>query len=98
MITALQDLAPSGKLRAGINYSNFLLATQDPVTGEPRGIAPDLAREIARRLEVPLEFVTFESAGKMADAVTAGAWDIAFLANEPERANQILFTSPYLEI
>jgi polar amino acid transport system substrate-binding protein len=92
------DLAPNGVLRAGINYSNFILADRDPAGGEPRGIAADLSREIARRLNVAILFVTFESAGAMADAVTAGAWDIAFLANEPQRANQILFSPPYLEI
>ena len=92
------DLAPTGKLRAGINYSNFLLAGKDPVSGEPRGIAVELALEVARRLEVPVEFITFETAGLMADAVKANAWDIAFLANEPERANEISFTAPYLEI
>src|SRR5262245_17326494 len=92
------DLAPSGILRAGINYSNFILAARDPAGGEPRGIAADLSREIAKRLDIAIEFVTFESAGAMADAVTAGAWDIAFLANEPQRANQILFSPPYLEI
>jgi polar amino acid transport system substrate-binding protein len=91
-------LAPRGRLRAGINYSNFLLASKDPATGEPRGIAVELSREIARRLGVQLEFVTFDAAGRMADAATAGAWDIAFLANEPERANQILFSPSYLEI
>ena len=92
------ELAPIGKLRVGINYSNFVLATKDPVNGEPRGIAPELAREIGRRLEVPVEFITFETAGKMADAAKTGAWDIAFLANEPERASEISFTTPYLEI
>jgi polar amino acid transport system substrate-binding protein len=92
------DLTPTGKLRAGINYSNFVLATQDPASGEPRGVAPDLARQIAQRLNVAIEFVAFETAGKMADAVATGVWDIAFLANEPERANEILFTPPYLEI
>jgi polar amino acid transport system substrate-binding protein len=94
----LKDLAPTGKLRAGINYSNFVLATRDPVSGEPRGIASDLARQIAQRLKVAIEFVTFETAGIMADAVTTDAWDIAFLANEPERASEILFTPPYLKI
>ena len=79
-----------GKLRAGINYSNFILATKDPASGEPSGIAPDLSREIARRLGVPVEFVTFQSAGAMADAAAAGAWDIAFLANEPQRASKII--------
>src|ERR1051325_7815926 len=92
------DLAPTGKLRAGINYSNFILASKDPAGGEPRGIAPDLSREIARRLGVPIEFVTFESAGAMADAASTGAWDIAFLANEPQRADQILFSPAYLDI
>jgi polar amino acid transport system substrate-binding protein len=94
----LADLAPAGRLRAGINFSNFVLAARDPKSGEPCGIAPDLARQIAQRLNVAIEFVTFETAGKMAAAVSAGAWDIAFLANEPERASEILFTPPYLEI
>jgi polar amino acid transport system substrate-binding protein len=70
----------------------------DPATGEPAGIAPDLARRIAKRLNVPIQFITFETAGKMADAVGIGVWDIAFLANEPERASEIQFTPPYLEI
>lgn len=94
----LADLVPTGKLRAGINYSNFVLAAKDPASGEPRGIAPDLARQIAETLNVPIDFVTFETAGRMADAVTTGAWDIAFLANEPERASEILFSPPYLHI
>src|SRR5436309_7949297 len=92
------ELAPGGKLRAGVNYSNFVLVRKDPISGEPRGIAVDLAREIARRLDIPLEFVPFETAGRMADAVKSGAWDIAFLANEPERANEIAFTPAYVEI
>jgi len=92
------DIRSSEKLRAGINYSNFLLVTKDPDTGKPRGIAAELSREIGRRLNIPIEFVPFETAGRMADAATAGVWDFAFLANEPERANQILFTPPYLEI
>jgi len=92
------NVEPGGRVRAGINYSNFLLVKKDPITEEPRGIAVELAREIGRRLEVAIEFVPFETAGRMADAVTAGAWDLAFLANEPERANQILFTPPYVEI
>ena len=91
-------LAPEGNLRVGINYSNFLLASKNPSSGEPCGIAVELSREIARRLGVSVEFITFDAAGRMADAATTGVWDIAFLANEPERASQILFSPPYLEI
>ena len=92
------ELAPTGKIRVGINYGNFLLVTSYSAGSEPRGPAPDLARELGRRLGVPIEFVAFDTAGKMADAVRAGAWDVAFLGAEPQRANEISFTAAYLEI
>jgi polar amino acid transport system substrate-binding protein len=92
------ELAPTGKLRVGINYGNFLLVLKDSASGEAQGIAPDLARELGRRAGVPVEFVRFDQAGKMADAVRTGVWDIAFLAAEPARANEIAFTAAYLEI
>ena len=87
----------SSSLRVGINYGNAVLASRDR-DGNPQGIAVDLARELARRLELPLEFVTYEAAGRMADRAKAGAWDVAFLATEPERAIEIDFTAPYLEM
>ncbi len=96
--TARADLAPMGKLRAGINYGNFLLATKDPASSAPRGIAADLARELGRRAGLSVEFVAYDAAGKMAEAVRAGAWDIAFLGAEPQRANEITFSAAYLEI
>ncbi len=90
---ARSELAPTGKLRVGINYQNFLLVNKNPASGEYSGIAVDLGRELGRRLGVPVELVPFETAGKLADAVKAGAWDVAFLANEPVRANEIAFSS-----
>src|SRR5712692_693705 len=95
---ARAELAPGGKLRVGINYGNFLLVLKDGPGGEPRGIAPDLGRELGLRLGVPVEFVRFDAAGKLADAVKAGDCDVGFLGAEPQRANEIAFTSPYLEI
>lgn len=95
---ARAELAPTGKLRAGINFGNVLLTAKDPVTGEPRGVAVDLARELARRLDVPLEIVPHKTAGHLAEAVKTGAWDVAFLAVEPQRASVIAFTAPYAEI
>jgi polar amino acid transport system substrate-binding protein len=95
---ARAELAPTGKLRAGINYQNFLLVTHYAPGTEPRGPAPDLARELGRRLGVPVEFVAFETAGKLADGVKTGAWDVAFLGAEPQRAGEIAFTAAYLEI
>ena len=92
------ELAPSGTLRVGINYGNFLLVTNYVPGTEPRGVAPDLGRELGRRLRVPIEFVVFDSAGKLADSGKTGAWDVAFLGNEPQRAHEIAFTAAYLEI
>lgn len=91
-------LAPTGKLRVGINYGNPVLATRDAATGELHGVAVDLARELGRRTDLTVEIVAFESAGKMFDAVKVGAWDVAFLAVDPGRADEIDFTAPYVEI
>jgi len=88
------ELAPTAKLRVGINYGNFLLVNKDRASG----IAVDLGREIGRRLGVAVELVTYEAAGKLADGVKTGAWDVAFLGAEPQRANEIAFTAAYLEI
>jgi polar amino acid transport system substrate-binding protein len=92
------DLTPKGKLRVGINYGNPVLARKDQATGELHGVAVDLGRELGRRLGAAVEIVGFESAGKMFDAVKAGAWDVAFLAIDPGRAAEVDFTAPYVEI
>ena len=94
----ISDLAPTGKIRVGINYGNPILVQKDPVTGGPKGVIIDLSRELSRRLGVPLEFVFYDAAGKMTDALKAGAWDVAFLAIEPKRANEIDFTAAHIEI
>ena len=92
------ELAPTGTLRVGLNHGNFLLVTPGSSAADPRGVAPDLAREVARRLGVPIEFSKFETAGALGDAVRTGAWDVAFLGAEPQRATEIAFTAAYLEI
>lgn len=100
MISQLEkdQLAPSGTLRVGINYGNALLARRDGGSGELRGVAVDLARELGRRCELAVELVGFQAAGKMTAVLQAGAWDVAFLAVEPGRADAIAFTAPYLLI
>jgi len=95
--TLIADLARTSKLRVGINFGNTLLTTRDE-NGAPGGIAVDLAQELARRVGVPMELVSYETAGQMADGAKAGAWDVAFLAADPARADEIAFTPPYLEV
>jgi polar amino acid transport system substrate-binding protein len=94
----ISDLAPTGVLRAGINLSNFLLVTKVNSTGDPEGVAPDLAGEVARRLGVSVKYVTFKSPGELADAIDKDVWDIGLIGAEPQRAETIAFTSAYAEI
>ena len=94
----VKDFAPTGKLRAAINLSNSVLAQKDAAGGPPKGITVDLARELGKRIGVPVELVTFDAAGKVFEAAKAGAWDIAFIAIEPVRAGEIDFTAPYVII
>ena len=95
---AAKDMAPAGKLRAAINLGNPVLARKDAVTGELRGVSVDLARELGRRLSLPVELVPYDAAGKVAEAAKSGAWDVAFLAIDPARATEIDFTAPYVVI
>lgn len=95
---AAADLAPTGKLRAAINFGNPVLAAKDPATGAPAGISADLARELARRLGVGIEFVRYDQAGKVVEGLKDKAWDICFLAIDPLRAAEIAFTPAYVVI
>jgi polar amino acid transport system substrate-binding protein len=91
-----KELAPSGTLRVGINLGNPVLAQGTPA--DPRGVTVDLARELAKRIDVPLAMSTFDAAGKTFEALKAGNLDLIFLAIEPVRAAEIEFTSPYVLI
>jgi polar amino acid transport system substrate-binding protein len=95
---AVADLAPSGKVRAAINIGNPILAKKDAATGEASGVSVDLARELGRRLGVPVELIVYNAAGKVADAVKAKEVDIAFVAIDPARAVDTTFTAPYVVI
>ncbi|MBV8033224.1 MAG: ABC transporter substrate-binding protein [Betaproteobacteria bacterium] len=95
---AVRDLAPTGKLRAAINVGNPVLAARGANGGEPTGVSVDLARELARRLGVPVEFVVFDAAGKVTDAAKSNVWDIAFVAIDPKRGEDMAQSPPYVVI
>jgi len=92
----LQDLAPTGTLRASINLGNIVLAQGTP--DNPTGVTPELARELGKRLGVPVALTCFDAAGKAFEAMKAGRIDLVFLAIEPVRAAEIEFTAPYVII
>ena len=95
---ARSELAPTGKLRAGMNLGNTLFTTKDAASGELRGVSVDVMRELASRLGVPVEFVVHATPGDVADASAAGTWDVAVLAIEQARAEKIAFSPAMTEI
>jgi hypothetical protein len=91
------ELSTTGKLRAAINFGNPILANRGP-GGEPVGVSVDLAREAAKRLGVPVDLVTFTSAGNVVEAIKARTVDMAFVAIDPVRAADMEYTAPYVII
>ena len=95
---AVADLAPTGRLRAVINLGNPTLARRDGSSGDPVGVSVDLARELARRLGVPLELQAVMSAGEAVDALAAQRVDLGFFAIDPTRAATTAYSPAYLQI
>lgn len=96
-LNAIRELAPTGKLRAGMNLGNTLW-TRQSASGELFGVSVDLMQELAKRLGVELEMLIYEQPGQVADDSTKGVWDIAILAIEKTRAQTISFSRAMTEI
>ena len=94
---ARSALAPTGTLRAAINFGNPILAVRDRLPAS-RGVSVDLSLELARRLGVPVQFVTYDAAGKVVEGLKSGAWDVAYVAIDPARAVDISYTAAYVLI
>jgi polar amino acid transport system substrate-binding protein len=93
-----RELAPTGTLRVGINLSNFLLVTGKTDAGDPVGVAPDMGAEIARRLGVPVRYISYKTPGELADMAGTNTWDIGLIGAEPQRAAKIAFSPSYCQI
>ena len=94
---ARRELAPTGKLRAGMNLQNTLFTTKAP-SGELQGVSVDVMHELGRRLGVPAEWVMYTTPGDVADDASSGHWDATILAIEASRASTITFSPPITEI
>jgi polar amino acid transport system substrate-binding protein len=94
----VHDLAPTGVLRAAMNFGNSVIAQRREGSDEPAGVSADLARAIGERIGRPVRFLPYETAGDVARSAGDDVWDIAFLAVDPQRADTIDFTAPYVAI
>jgi polar amino acid transport system substrate-binding protein len=94
---AKQALAPGGKLRVAFLMA-VIYGAKDPATGEVRGVAVDLGRELARRLGVPFEPVPYATFPALLAGARAGEFDVGLAGINPERAAAIDFSVPYAEV
>ena len=93
MTTDLTALAKGGVLRAAINTGNRALVQ---VEGESlNGVSPALARRLAEHIGARLEPVVYDGAGKVFNDALTDTWNVAFLAIDATRAQNISFTRPY---
>ncbi|WP_321853959.1 type 2 periplasmic-binding domain-containing protein [Paraburkholderia tropica] len=94
--TAIRELTGTGTLRIALNLSNDLLVRKTNVFGSFSGLGVEIARHLATLLQVPPEFVVYESAGAACAACERDEWDIALLARDHARNQRITLTRPYL--
>jgi len=93
-----QALAPTGKLRVGFLSTTPIHATKDAASGEFKGPAVDLGREMARRIGVQFEPVAYTSFPPVLAGAKSGEWDIAMIGITPEREQIVDFTAPYMVV
>jgi len=90
------DVVPGDTLRAAYLGTNPAQAMRDAATGEVRGAAYDLARELARRNNVRLEFKPIAGPPAVIAAVKNGEADIGFVAYEATRLGTVEFSQTYM--
>jgi len=93
-----QALAPTGKLRVGLQLGTPTQVVRDSVSGELKGVGFDLGKELAQRIGVPFEPILYPSIGALLDSGKSGAWDVAYIGFSPERAKEWDFAAVHLEV
>lgn len=93
-----EEIAPSGTLVCALNHGNVVLVRRGRSDEHPSGVSVDLARSLADTLGLPIKFRHYDKAGAVSASAGTGEWDVCFLAIDPKRAEQIAYSSPYVQI
>ena len=96
--TTLKSFAPTGSLRVGINLGNPVLASEDAATKQLSGVSVDIANEIGKRINLPIQLIPFKSASATVDGIKNGELDMVFVAIDPVRGADISYTPAYIQI
>ncbi|HEY1461007.1 MAG TPA: transporter substrate-binding domain-containing protein [Casimicrobiaceae bacterium] len=95
---ATRALAPTGKLRVGLYPGTPTSIVGNPATGNAKGVAFDLGRELAKRAGVPFEPVVFPKNAEVLAAAKAGAVDMVLTNATPVRRNDLDFSPTVLQV
>ncbi len=90
-------LAPTGKLRVAF-IAVPLYGTKDSATGEFKGVAVDLGKELARRVGVPFHPVGYPNPSALIGGAKSNEWDVALMGVNAERAVAMDFSAPFMEV
>jgi polar amino acid transport system substrate-binding protein len=90
-------VAPTGKLRVAF-LAAPIYATKDSGTGELKGVAVDLGKELAHRIGVPFQPVAYANPPALLGGAKSGEWDVALMGVNAERAAALDFSAPYMEV
>jgi ABC-type amino acid transport substrate-binding protein len=90
-------LAPTGKLRMGINGSNATLYTR-AADGSVTGIAADIGKFIADKLGVPFAPTVYPGAAAYTASFGTGEWDIIITGRNPLAAKLVDFLPDVIAI
>jgi polar amino acid transport system substrate-binding protein len=92
-----KQLAPTGHLRVGVYPGSPTSMVVDPAK-QTHGLAYDLGRELAKRLGVPWEYVTFQRVAEIVNAVKNGEVDFTVTNATPARAGDVAFSPTLISI
>ena len=95
---ARKELVPTGKLRVGVAVAPNPGAgnVARDASGKFRGIGIDLGEELAKKLNVPVEFVPYPHSGALTDAADKNEWDVAFIPVDEERKKKLDFGAAHI--
>lgn len=95
---ARQTLAPTGKLRVAFLSTAPIYSTRDAKSGELKGVAVDLGKELARRIGIPFAPVPSPSMPALIALGKSGEWDVPLTGINPERAKVMDFSASFMEV
>jgi polar amino acid transport system substrate-binding protein len=95
---AREILAPTGKLRVGVYLGSPTSMVRDGKTNEVHGLSFDLGKELAKRLSIPFEQVSYQRISDVLEGIKAGDVDFTVSNSTPARAATVTFSQNLLTI